>query len=581
MMEASGNNTSDIFCPFSIDDNLEDRLKDHGISRRNVRSIIHELFSNESVLKLLGTAEEKPEIDFPDAPVTRSKRPRQNSNSEISDLDLSTGSLKPYHEQNENSFLNCDETTVGSIYDINTESRFDDDSEFDWQTWLRGLENNDTDKEKEEEYDSDEDPDFNFLAEAEEFDVEDFRDDYVTRISKKELKSLTSKKKNPKEKKKNTRRPKDQQVVNLPDKENFVTIDDFKRSKTLREKLAMIKQNPELRSMIATNRSKHKKLPKSLRPLIFSLEQKKKLSQQFQQHIQLLTQTCVVEKQNSSIAENMRTFLEEIDFFRINSIVKNASYFNVSSLQEALFIVKYIPTADNHENIEYKMNIIANSNVFMYKELLPEFKTDKDPICKRLKFSYHEDSLITFGVCEMSNKFHMSSSELISRFMLPTRSSKEIRSRIKYAASGRTFKHFSNPIYQYKAFGVLPQSCNKVTEILPNEAVMPLKMSGDLPSWLISLQQRQQISGSTKTNESSYKTCAQNLKRPRSGEKLIQKWTRSMDELILITCKQHDGASKKAINSLANQIPTKTKSQIRKRFYELLSIFSESVQDED
>ncbi|GAA6081956.1 GON-4-like protein, partial [Tachysurus ichikawai] len=58
----------------------------------------------------------------------------------------------------------------------------------EWTHWLQGLMNSDV--ENEEEGDDEDDPEYNFLAEIDEPDVEDYRNDKAVRITKKEVNDL-------------------------------------------------------------------------------------------------------------------------------------------------------------------------------------------------------------------------------------------------------------------------------------------------------------------------------------------------------------------------------------------------------
>nr|XP_033493672.1 GON-4-like protein isoform X2 [Epinephelus lanceolatus]XP_033493673.1 GON-4-like protein isoform X2 [Epinephelus lanceolatus] len=58
----------------------------------------------------------------------------------------------------------------------------------EWTDWLRGLMT--SDMENEEECDDEDDPEYNFLADIDEPDVEDYRDDKAVRITKKEVNEL-------------------------------------------------------------------------------------------------------------------------------------------------------------------------------------------------------------------------------------------------------------------------------------------------------------------------------------------------------------------------------------------------------
>lgn len=73
-----------------VDDSLEGRLQAHGLSRRNVKSMIHSIFTDKNVQKLLEASEERLKLDIPLAVVTRSKKWQCNEILDTSiDCDIS------------------------------------------------------------------------------------------------------------------------------------------------------------------------------------------------------------------------------------------------------------------------------------------------------------------------------------------------------------------------------------------------------------------------------------------------------------------------------------------------------------
>ncbi|CAL1608289.1 unnamed protein product [Knipowitschia caucasica] len=84
--------------------------------------------------------------------------------------------------------LNPDFNETRSSLDPDPDQDPDQDPEEDrdWTDWLRGLMTSDV----EEEADDDDDPEYNFLADRDEPDLEDYRDDRGVRITKKEVSEL-------------------------------------------------------------------------------------------------------------------------------------------------------------------------------------------------------------------------------------------------------------------------------------------------------------------------------------------------------------------------------------------------------
>ncbi|KAK7933477.1 hypothetical protein WMY93_004373 [Mugilogobius chulae] len=148
-----------------------------------------------------------------------------------------------------------------------TRSSLDPDQDLeedrDWTDWLRGLMTSDV----EEEADDEDDPEYNFLAEVDEPDVEDFRDDRAVRITKKEVSELM-------EELFETLRPSPPRG-----------LEPVLRLKTVRQQLDFVRKHK-------VKNLKQTKTPESpeSEPLSLNAAQKQRLTQQIQQHVQLLTQ---------------------------------------------------------------------------------------------------------------------------------------------------------------------------------------------------------------------------------------------------------------------------------------------------
>ncbi|XP_064588360.1 GON-4-like protein [Zonotrichia leucophrys gambelii] len=236
-----------------------------------------------------------------------------------------------------------------------------DDEE--WERWLRGL--MDDDVGNEDEADDDDDPEYNFLEDLDEPDTEDFRNDRAVRITKKEVNELmeelfetfqgemgfSSVK---------DERPEDGEAV-PESRPNFNTPQALrfeeplanllnKQHQTVKEQLEQLRIKKS--SIKAPQESEKCKIPneKPQHSLVLDSAQRRRLQQQMQQHVQLLTQIHLLASSNpalSSEASTTQMFLSELGSFACSSRVRRApqsapfpSAFQPCNLQGALRLLR-------------------------------------------------------------------------------------------------------------------------------------------------------------------------------------------------------------------------------------------------
>ncbi|XP_054461514.1 GON-4-like protein [Anoplopoma fimbria] len=191
----------------------------------------------------------------------------------------------------------------------------------DWTDWLRGLMT--SDMENEEECDDEDDPEYNFLAETDEPDVEDYRDDKAVRITKKEVnelmeelfetlkEDLVSGQEVEDEGHEEEEEPQEECVQTHTPEETHNPGPGHEEDGPITE-LHTVKQQL-IRSRTHTLSSTHSAEPLTLR---LSAAQRSRLQQQLQQHVQLLTQIHLLSSpvvKLQSEAETSRQFLFELE----------------------------------------------------------------------------------------------------------------------------------------------------------------------------------------------------------------------------------------------------------------------------
>ncbi|NXU10258.1 GON4L protein, partial [Pardalotus punctatus] len=267
----------------------------------------------------------------------------------------------------------------------------------------------------------------------------------------------------------------------------------------LRMKKSSIKPPQEAEKSKAPNE-------KPLQSLVLDSAQRKRLQQQMQQHVQLLTQIHLLASFNpalSSEASTTRMFLSELGSFARSSTLlrvplnpKFQTMFQPCNLQGALQLVE-----DFHSQVPVdwsprkavKKNasefsclpkqlawILATRKVFMYPELLPICSLRANPPRDKIVFTKAEDNLLALGLK------HFEGTEfpkpLISKYLLPTKTAHQLTVRIKNLNMNRAP---DNIIRYYKKTKQLPVLVKCCEEIQPHEWKPPVEREEHrLPFWL-------------------------------------------------------------------------------------------------
>ncbi|XP_074709635.1 GON-4-like protein isoform X4 [Strix uralensis] len=399
------------------------------------------------------------------------------------------------------------------MYDPNTA----DDEE--WKRWLGGLMNDDV--ENEDEADDDDDPEYNFLEDLDEPDTEDFRNDRAVRITKKEVNELMEElfetfqdemgfsnmedegpedEDNVTESRPNFNTPQalrfEEPLANLLNEQHRTVKEQLEQ---LRMKKSSIKPPQEIEKSKPQNE-------KPLQSLVLDSMQRKRLQQQMQQHVQLLTQIHLLASSNpalSSEASTTRMFLSELGNFARSSTLLRQSFspkfqtmFQPCNLKGALQLIE-----DFHAQVQVDWSprkavkksanefpclpkqvawILATRRVFMYPELLPICSLKANPPRDKIIFTKAEDNLLALGLK------HFEGTEfpkpLISKYLLPTKTAHQLTVRIKNLNMNRAP---DNIIRYYKKTKQLPILFKCCEEIQPNEWKPPVEREEHrLPFWL-------------------------------------------------------------------------------------------------
>ncbi|XP_048213510.1 GON-4-like protein isoform X4 [Perognathus longimembris pacificus] len=399
------------------------------------------------------------------------------------------------------------------MYDPNTA---DDE---DWKMWLGGLINDDV--ENEDEADDDDDPEYNFLEDLDEPDTEDFRTDRAVRITKKEVNGLmeelfetfqdemgfaNKEEDGPEEEERvaetrpNFNTP---QALRFEEPLSNLLNEQHRTVKELLEQLKIkkssAKQQPEAERLKPQSEKVHQTL--TLDPA-----QRKRLQQQMQQHVQLLTQIHLLSISNpnlSSEASTTRMFLKELGTFAENSITlqqqfnpKFQTLFQPCNLMGAMQLIEDFNT---HVHIDWSPRktvkktagefpclpkqvawILATSKVFMYPELLPICSLKASNPQDKIIFTKAEDNLLALGLK------HFEGTEfpkpLISKYLVTCKTAHQLTVRIKNLNLNRAP---NNIIKFYKKTKQLPILVRCCEEIQPHQWKPPVEREEHrLPFWL-------------------------------------------------------------------------------------------------
>ncbi|XP_033270522.1 GON-4-like protein isoform X8 [Orcinus orca] len=348
------------------------------------------------------------------------------------------------------------------MYDPNTA---DDE---DWKMWLGGLMNDDVGNE--DEADDDDDPEYNFLEDLDEPDTEDFRTDRAVRITKKEVNELMEELFETFQDEMGFSNmeddgPEEEECVAEP-RPNFNTPqalrfeeplanllnEQHRTVKELLEQLKMRKSSAKQQQEVERVKPQSEKVHQTL---ILDPAQRRRLQQQMQQHVQLLTQIHLLATSNPSLsseASTTRIFLKELGTFAQSSIAlhhqfnpKFQTLFQPCNLMGA---VQLIEDFNTHVSVDWSPRktvkktayefpclpkqvawILATSKVFMYPELLPVCSLKAKNPQDKIFFTKAEDNLLALGLK------HFEGTEfpkpLISKYLLTCKTAHQLTVRIK------------------------------------------------------------------------------------------------------------------------------------------------------
>ncbi|XP_066218333.1 GON-4-like protein isoform X2 [Saccopteryx leptura] len=398
------------------------------------------------------------------------------------------------------------------MYDPNTA---DDE---DWKMWLGGLMNDDVGNE--DEADDDDDPEYNFLEDRDEPDTEDFRTDRAVRITKKEVNGLMEElfetfqdemgfpnmeDDGPEEEERVVEpRPNFNTPQALRFEEPLANLlnEQHRTMKELLEQLKLKKSSAKQQQEVERVKPQSDKVPQTL---ILDPAQRKRLQQQMQQHVQLLTQIHLLSTSNPNLnseASTTRIFLEELGTFAQSSIAlhhqfnpKFQTLFQPCNLTGAMQLIEDFNT---HVSIDWSPRktvktackfpclpkqvawILATSKVFMYPELLPVCSLKaKNPQDKN-SFTKAEDNLLALGLK------HFEGTEfpkpLISKYLLTCKTAHQLTVRIKNRSMNRAPDNIFKFYKKTKQLPILGKCCE---DIQPHQWKPPVEREEHrLPFWL-------------------------------------------------------------------------------------------------
>ncbi|XP_056335687.1 GON-4-like protein isoform X2 [Danio aesculapii] len=413
----------------------------------------------------------------------------------------------------------------------------------EWTQWLQGLMISDMDNE--EEGDDEDDPEYNFLADIDEPDVEDYRNDKAVRITKKEVNDLMEELfdafqdelggqeeegHEEEEEKEEEESPLQEPPGILENIQYEDPLADVlkQRYRTVREQLAAVRKRKALLE------SKGVSLPPACpqRPsspitsMTLSAAQKLQLQQQIQQHVQLLTQVNMLSSSVKGLeteASTSRQFLLELQMFGqrgehncgraehgFTSIFKACNLQGAVSLLEELdqspkgdpaVLSPCLPGCQFPAPLAWLM---ATRSVFLYPELLPTIQLR--PSKFKGPFTSAEDCLVVLGHKHLRGTLHPL--QMTCRYLLATRSFISVKSHIRDACQ----KPFPSVIKTYFMAGKCPSMplaskrvspCDQRPPVEREQSLMPDWLSKNLKCIYKHVRTFNQPSGNTQTTEAT------------------------------------------------------------------------------
>ncbi|XP_048086088.1 GON-4-like protein [Alosa alosa] len=363
----------------------------------------------------------------------------------------------------------------------------------EWTHWLQGLMSS---MSNEEEVDDDDDPEYNFLADTDEPDVEDYRNDRAVRITKKEVNELMEELfetfqedlavpeeeevheevEEEEEKEEDTvpAAPPTVSILHTVQYENPLADVLNESYRTVREQLAALRRRRALlesRGIAWPPPSSEPPPP----PLLLTHTQKLHLQQQVQQHVQLLTQVIML--------------CSPVD--RLKTETSTARQFLVRTTHTHTHTRTHTPILPNKPTSGRRFPILpphlawlmATRPAFMYPELLPHVSLDPahhaSSTSKIKSFTLAEDCLIVLGHKHFSGTARPL--KMAAHYLLAAKTVTEINKHV-YDVSHRLPNHVVTSYFQQKKVPSMPQPCRQVE---PSDRRPPVeKDENTMPLWL-------------------------------------------------------------------------------------------------
>uniref|UniRef100_A0AAQ5BIB0 YY1 associated protein 1 n=1 Tax=Homo sapiens TaxID=9606 RepID=A0AAQ5BIB0_HUMAN len=240
--------------------------------------------------------------------------------------------------------------------------------------------------------------------------------------------------------------------------------------------------------------------------LILDPAQRKRLQQQMQQHVQLLTQIHLLATCNPNLnpeASSTRICLKELGTFAQSSIALHHQYnpkfqtlFQPCNLMGAMQLIEDFSThvsidCSPHKTVKKTANefpclpkqvawILATSKVFMYPELLPVCSLKAKNPQDKILFTKAEDNLLALGLKHFEGTEFLN--PLISKYLLTCKTARQLTVRIKNLNMNRAPDNIIKFYKKTKQLPVLGKCCE---EIQPHQWKPPIEREEHrLPFWL-------------------------------------------------------------------------------------------------
>eukprot|EP00063_Salmo_salar_P057836 XP_014032671.1 PREDICTED: GON-4-like protein isoform X1 [Salmo salar] len=407
--------------------------------------------------------------------------------------------------------------------------------DLEWTHWLQGIMT--SDMYNDEEGDDDDDPEYNFLAEIDEPDVEDYRNDRAVRIPKKEVNQLMEElfetfqdELTAQEQDEEGHEEEREEEAPALGKPTFSTPPDIPlgdpmaevtagRYRTVKEQLAAIRHHRALlesQGLLAPRAlvTKPREPPPPFTPTL-SHCQRLQLQQQVQQHVQLLTQVQMLTSPVATLqseAATTKQFLMELQMFAQRGELTRGqvepgftSVFKACNLQGALSLLEELSLspipyqeAPNEPRTSRRVRkhpsmppqlawLFATRPVFLYPELLPHVSLDPALHSARSvsMFTAGEDCLIVLGLRNLGET--LQPKELLCHYLLRAKKVSQLRDHILEKCKPT---HANNVIKAYRLQKVvqpMPVACERVNpgDLRPSverdERAMPGWLGRSLP----------------------------------------------------------------------------------------------------